>query len=146
MSTQDGAYTITYNGEVYNYRELGDELSRLGSTFRSTSDTEVILEAYRTWGEESVRRLGGMFVFAIWDDRHRRCFFARDRIGKKPFFYSVLRDGTFAFASEIKAHVPLARVSIDPCALRLFIGLQYVPAPMTGFKEIVSLLQGCCGQ
>ncbi len=142
MSTQDGAYTITYNGEIYNYRGLREELVRLGSRFTSTSDTEIILEAYRHWDKECVKRLRGMFAFALWDAQQQRCFFARDRIGKKPFFYRILEDGTFAFASEIKALIPLGPVSVDLCALRAFIGLQYVPAPMTGFRDIVSLVQG----
>ena len=138
----DGRFTIVYNGEIYNFRELREELSRLGSTFRSTSDTEVILEAYRRWGEDSVKRLRGMFAFVIWDATTRRLFFARDRIGKKPFFYRVLTNGSFAFASELKALIPLEPVTIDPAALRQFIGLQYVPPPRTGFREIVGVPQG----
>ncbi|HWR00131.1 MAG TPA: asparagine synthase (glutamine-hydrolyzing), partial [Candidatus Methylomirabilis sp.] len=142
MSTTDGKFTIVYNGEIYNFRELRDELSRLGSSFRSTSDTEVILEAYRRWGGDSVKRLRGMFAFVIWDAASRRLFFARDRIGKKPFFYRILKNGSFAFASELKALIPLEPVTADLGALRQFIGLQYVPPPRTGFNEIIGVLQG----
>lgn len=138
----DGTFTIVYNGEIYNFRELREELARLGSSFRSTSDTEVILEAYRHWGKGSVKRLRGMFAFVIWDAAAQRLFFARDRIGKKPFFYRILKNGSFAFASELKALIPLEPVTIDRGALRQFIGLQYVPPPRTGFKEITGVPQG----
>jgi asparagine synthase (glutamine-hydrolysing) len=145
MSTQDGLFTIVYNGEVYNFQELREELVKLGSTFRSTSDTEVVLEAFRRWGKDCVKRLRGMFAFAIWDASQKRLFFARDRIGKKPLFYRILKNGSFAFASEIKSLVPLEPASIDECAVRQFLGLQYVPAPLSGFKEIINVPQGYRG-
>jgi asparagine synthase (glutamine-hydrolysing) len=145
MHTEDGTLAIVYNGEIYNYQELRVELEKQGSVFRSTSDTEVILEAYRQWGGDCVKRFRGMFAFALWDAPRARLFFARDRIGKKPFFYRTLPDGTFACASEMKSLIPLAPVSVDRGALRTFIGLQYVPAPRTGFTEIHSLPQGYAG-
>jgi asparagine synthase (glutamine-hydrolysing) len=142
MHTEDGAYTIVFNGEIYNYRDLREDLERRGSSFRSRSDTEVILESYRHDGKDCVKRLRGMFAFAIWDAREKRCFFARDRAGKKPFFYRTLKDGTIAFASEMKALRFIEPVTVDESALRLFIGLQYVPAPQTGLSEIRDLPPG----
>ena len=95
---------ITYNGEIYNYIELRQELSG-GWTFQSTSDTEVILAAYDRWGEGCVEHLRGMFAFAIWDERKTKLFAARDRFGIKPFYYTV-QGGVFYFASEAKALLP----------------------------------------
>jgi asparagine synthase (glutamine-hydrolysing) len=104
MTTEDGRCWVTYNGEIYNHVELREELRGRGHRFRSASDTEVLLAAYREWGEACVTRFNGMFAFAIWDGDRRRLFCARDRMGVKPFYYSW--DGTrFAFASEIKGLV-----------------------------------------
>src|SRR4051794_11408291 len=111
MATPDGAYWITFNGEIYNYLELADELRARGCRFRSTCDTEVLLHAYAEWGEASLERLNGMFAFAIWDRRRRRLFCARDRFGVKPFYYTFA-DGAFRFASEIKA------LLVDPAVPR----------------------------
>lgn len=102
MSTAGGAHTIVFNGEIYNYRELRDELARLGCVFRTQTDTEVLLQAYVQWGPACLRRLIGMFAFAIRDERRRALFLARDFFGMKPLYY-VTVDGRFAFASEIKA-------------------------------------------
>lgn len=142
MHTPDGRFTIVFNGEIYNFRELRAELAAAGTPFHSMSDTEVILEAYRRWEQACVERLRGMFAFAIWDNETKTLFFARDRIGKKPFFYRTLKDGSFAFASEMKALLPLEQTDIDEGAVRLFVGLQYVPSPRTGFVGINSLLPG----
>jgi len=110
MQTEDGALCITYNGEIYNYREVRAQLESLGHSFRSESDTEVLLHAYQEWGEVCVNRFNGMWSFAIWDRRKQSLFCARDRFGVKPFYY-VLMGRHFFFASEIKqllggAHVP----------------------------------------
>lgn len=102
MSSADGRYTITYNGEIYNFLELRAELERKGHVFRSASDTEVILAAYREWGPEMLPRFNGMWAFAIYDNRERSLFIARDRFGIKPFLYH-LGEKRFAFASELKA-------------------------------------------
>lgn len=107
MSYADGRYWITYNGEIYNFLEVRAELEALGHRFRSESDTEVILAAYAQWGEECLSRLNGMWAFAIWDTAERTLFLARDRFGKKPLFHAELPDGGFAFASEMKALLPL---------------------------------------
>ncbi|MEZ5595322.1 MAG: hypothetical protein R3E84_02855 [Pseudomonadales bacterium] len=102
MHSADGHLTIVFNGAIYNYLELRRELIALGHPIHSYSDTEVIIYAYRQWGEQCVKRFLGMFAFAIWDRASRRLFCARDRIGIKPFYYTF--DGnTLTFASEIKA-------------------------------------------
>ncbi len=102
MGTEDGRFWITYNGEVYNAPELRRELSALGHRFRSTSDTEVVLESYRRWGRGCLERFNGMFAFAVWDRKDRTLFCARDRFGIKPFYYRQ-EHGRLLFASEIKA-------------------------------------------
>lgn len=101
MEIDDGAYVITYNGEIYNYLEIREELKGLGHQFRNQTDTEVILRAYQQWGEECLQRFNGMWSFAIWDRSRRRLFCARDRFGVKPFYYAI-HDGRFYLASEIK--------------------------------------------
>lgn len=102
MVIEDGALAITFNGEIYNYIELRAELEALGSTFSSNGDTEVILQAYRVWGDDCVSHFNGMWAFAIWDRRRQRLFASRDRIGKRPLFWSRYA-GSFRFASEAKA-------------------------------------------
>ncbi len=102
MCTQDGRYWIVFNGEVYNYIELRSELEKLGHTFISRTDTEVILAAYAQWGEGCLSRFNGMWAFAIYDCKARTLFLARDRFGVKPLYYWTSPDGFFAFASEIK--------------------------------------------
>lgn len=102
MATTDDRYVITYNGELYNFRELRVELKSRGHQFRSHSDTEVVLAAFAEWGKDSLTRLNGMFAFAIWDRAERRLFLARDRFGVKPLYW-VQAGGAFLFASEIKA-------------------------------------------
>lgn len=106
MSFADKQFWITYNGEIYNFLELRDELEGLGYKFISDSDTEVILASYAHWGEDCQFKFNGMWAFAIWDARERRLFLSRDRFGVKPlhFFYN---DRYFAFASEMKAFLAL---------------------------------------
>ena len=134
MVWADGRLRITFNGEIYNFRELRAELERDGARFRSQTDTEVILAAYDRWGTGCLERLAGMFAFAIWDEPRRRLFLARDRFGKKPLYYAV-RDGSVAFASELKALLtdPAFDRAIDPDALRIYLRYGYVPAPLTIF-------------
>lgn len=107
MSYGEGRYWITFNGEIYNFIELRAELEAKGCAFRSESDTEVILAAYVTWGEQCQLRFNGMWALAIWDTVERTLFLSRDRFGKKPLFYAELPNGDFAFASEMKALLPL---------------------------------------
>jgi asparagine synthase (glutamine-hydrolysing) len=118
---------ISYNGEVYNYPELREELAGLGHVFRSTSDTEVMLAAYRQWGEDCVRHFNGMFAFALWDAERRVLFCARDRLGVKPFYYRY-DGGVFAFASEPKALVLTQERRPEPrvAAIRDLLALDWV--------------------
>lgn len=122
MATPDGRYWITYNGELYNYIELRAELSALGYRFISGSDTEVILAAYRHWGEDAVQRFNGMWAFCIYDSEKKVCFASRDRFGVKPFYY-VDQRGFFAFASEQKAFVRsgLLRAKADRSAVHNYL-------------------------
>ena len=133
-----GDLTLTYNGEIYNYRELRKGLD---GPFRSHGDTEVLLHLYAQHGKACVQQLRGMFAFAVWDTRHRRLFAARDRLGMKPFYYRVLPDG-IAFASEIKALLELGRPAIDRLALRDYLTYKYVPEPKTAFEGIQNLPPG----
>lgn len=102
MQIGGGDYWITYNGEIYNYLEIRSELEKQGERFRTHTDTEVILRAYRVWGEECVRRFNGMWAFAIWDRKQRKLFCSRDRFGVKPFYYFIRDSSQLIFASEIK--------------------------------------------
>jgi asparagine synthase (glutamine-hydrolysing) len=113
MTSRDGRYTIVYNGEIYNFLELADELTPLGYTFSTSSDTEVLLAAYAAWGTACVQRLNGIWAFAIWDARESTLFLSRDRFGVKPLFLAE-GSGMLAFASEIKALRTLPWVSADP--------------------------------
>jgi asparagine synthase (glutamine-hydrolysing) len=107
MSYADERYHITFNGEIYNFLEIRAELESKGCHFHSQSDTEVVLAAFAVWGESCQQRFNGMWAFAIWDTQQRALFLSRDRFGKKPLFYSVVTNGGFAFASEMKAFFPL---------------------------------------
>lgn len=138
MRSADGSYTITFNGEIYNYQELRRKLEAEGARFRSTSDTEVLLHLYQRNGEKMLADLRGMFAFAIWDAPKQKLFFTRDRIGKKPFYYS-LDPRAFRFASELKALTLDQRPGVDWQSVRLFLGLQYVPSPLTGFVGLKAL-------
>jgi asparagine synthase (glutamine-hydrolysing) len=137
-----GRWWITYNGELYNFRELRAELQSDGEHFRSDSDTEVLLRLYAREGASMLRRLNGMFAFAIWDDQERRLFLARDRLGVKPLYY-LRQPGLVAFASEVKALLPyLGRVELDPAALADYLTFLWVPDPKTAFRGIEKLPAG----
>ncbi len=140
MTTPDGNVTITFNGEIYNFLELREELAQHGHRFHTRTDTEVILAAYRQWGLACVERLRGMFALAIWDAPERRLFIARDRVGKKPLHYLVDRDG-LAFASEPKAF--LADPTFTPTpnleAISAYLSYQYVPSPLSAFEGVRKL-------
>jgi asparagine synthase (glutamine-hydrolysing) len=135
LSNEDGTVWITFNGEIYNYRELRPDLEARGHRFHTQSDTETIVHLYEEYGPACVERLRGMFAFAIWDDKHKRLFLARDRIGKKPLVYRH-DPGRFLFASELKAllQCPGAPRVLDPFAVDLFLTYQYVPHPHCIFK------------
>ncbi|AGW13442.1 asparagine synthase (glutamine-hydrolyzing) [Megalodesulfovibrio gigas] len=136
MAAEDGAAVVTFNGEIYNYQEVRRELQALGRTFQTRSDTEVLLQAYLEWGVACLDRLEGMFAFALWDVRRRTLFAARDRFGKKPFFYTI-QQGVFAFASELSAleAVPWAAFSIRASTLARFLAYEYVPTPESIYAE-----------
>ncbi|HEX5436715.1 MAG TPA: asparagine synthase (glutamine-hydrolyzing) [Gemmatimonadaceae bacterium] len=132
---------IVFNGEIYNFPALRRELARNGVTFRTRTDTEVILALYEREGERCVQRLRGMFAFAIWDERHHRLVLARDRMGQKPLFYRRLPDGGLAFASEVKGLLAgrFAEPTLDLQALYHYISLRYIPDSLTLFTGIAKL-------
>jgi asparagine synthase (glutamine-hydrolysing) len=140
IGSADGRTWIVCNGEIYNFRELRRELSGIGHVFRTASDTEAVLHAYREWGEACVQRLNGMFAFAIWDAERRRLLIGRDRLGIKPLYYAA-RGGQLAFASEAKAllELPGAVREPEPAALASYFNLGYVPAPLSMFRGIAKL-------
>jgi asparagine synthase (glutamine-hydrolysing) len=144
MTSRDGRWTIVFNGEIFNYRDLRQELgSRLGPVpWRSSSDTEVVLEACSAWGvERALGRSIGMFAFALWDARERELVLARDRIGEKPLVY--FEDGrTLAFASELKALREFHGGYLDRPALEVYLALGYVPAPLAIFRKVRKLPGG----
>lgn len=129
MASSDGRSMLIFNGEIYNYRELREELKAHGATFRTDGDSEVILAAWQKWGVDCLPRLNGMFAFAIYDLGARTLFLARDRMGVKPLFLAELSDGSLAFASELKALVahPLLRREVDPLAIEDYLTWGYVP-------------------
>jgi len=143
MSTADGRHTIVYNGEVYNYRGLRQQLQASGRVFRTAGDTEVTLQAIAHWQDAALNHLQGMFSFAAWDAEKQSLLAARDHLGVKPFHYYW--DGKlFAFASELKALLehPSVPKEIDLDALGLFLECQYIPAPLTIYKQIYKLPAG----
>lgn len=136
MTDHDGRYVLTYNGEIYNYLELRSELQRSGHVFRTGTDTEVVLEAYKAWGEACLQRFNGMYAFALYDRVDQRLFCARDRYGEKPFLFSVSED-RFAFASEYKALLTLPGIRRDHDELRLLRGLQNASMGLDGDRQTV---------
>ncbi|MGQ0560261.1 MAG: asparagine synthase (glutamine-hydrolyzing), partial [Gemmatimonadota bacterium] len=131
---------VIVNGEIYNYRELAQELTALGHAFRTASDSEVAAHAYDQWGLDFLDRLDGMFALALWDGAARRLLLARDRMGEKPLYYTV-NNGQLLFASELSAliqHPAVERV-LDPAALSAYLALEYVPAPLTILRDIHKL-------
>jgi asparagine synthase (glutamine-hydrolysing) len=140
---EDQSIAIVFNGEIYNYRELREDLVRKGHRFRTTGDTEVIVHLYEEQGIECVRELNGMFAFAIWDAPKQQLFMARDALGEKPLYYTDT-GREFLFASELKALLRVGRVSkqIDPTALDDYLAYGYVPAPRTIYGSVSKLPAG----
>lgn len=140
---EDRSICIVYNGEIYNFKDVKEELISRGHIFTTQTDTEVIVHAYEEFGDDCIDNLRGMFAFAIWDERKKRLFIARDRLGIKPLYY-IHRNKIFAFASEIKAFFvsqvlePLVNIQ----ALDSYITLNYVLGPETAFKEVQKLPPG----
>ena len=140
----DRSLVMVYNGEVYNYRELREELIALGFAFRTRSDSEVVLLSYQAWGADCVKRLRGMFAFGIWDRARQTMFLARDHVGVKPMFYSLLPNGLFVFGSELKSimtHPELSR-KLNPRAVEDYFAFGYVPEPHTIFHNAYKLPPG----
>jgi asparagine synthase (glutamine-hydrolysing) len=142
LANEDESIWVVFNGEIYNYQELRRDLIARGHHFTTNSDTETLVHLYEQEGADGLRRLRGMFAFAIWDAARRRMFLARDRFGKKPLYYSVLPEGIY-FASELKClRVAGVPADIDAEALRLFFQFTFVPEPLTSFKAVRKLPPG----
>jgi len=144
VSNEDKTIWVAFNGEIYNFQEIREELKTKGHSFVSGSDTEVIVHSYEEWGLEFVNHFRGMFAFALWDDKEKQLVLARDRIGIKPLYYTLLPDGTIIFASEIKAILkyPAVKKEIELKALDCFLSLEYIISPLSIFKNIYKLQQG----
>ncbi|HZB43708.1 MAG TPA: asparagine synthase (glutamine-hydrolyzing), partial [Pyrinomonadaceae bacterium] len=139
-----GRVSVVFNGEIYNFQELRPELEARGHRFRTHSDTETIVHAYEEWGDDFVTRLRGMFAFALWDEPARTLFIARDRVGKKPLYYTLTPRGTLVFGSELKSlleHPEVGR-DIDYEALDAYLTFGYVPDPLSIFRGVEKLPPG----
>jgi asparagine synthase (glutamine-hydrolysing) len=142
MVSDDGRYVIVYNGELYNFRELGAELAAAGHTFNSRTDTEVALRAYEEWGPACLARFNGMFAFVIWDARERELFVARDRLGIKPLYYTTVGT-TFVFGSEVKALFPAGYCPVvSPVGLVEYFTFQNIFSDATLFEDVLMLPAG----
>ncbi len=145
MGSSDGRTWITFNGEIFNYKQIRSQLEKLGYIFKSKTDTEVLLYAYKEYGESCLEKLRGFFAFCIYDMEKKKLFIARDRLGLKPLKYYW--DGaSFAFASELKALLQLPWITreADPTAIDQYLTLRYVLPPLTGIKGVKKLPAGCC--
>jgi asparagine synthase (glutamine-hydrolysing) len=143
MYNEDESIAIVFNGEIYDYARLRDELAAMGHVFRNRCDTETIIHAWESWGEACVHRLEGQFAFALWDRRQGRLFCARDRLGKKPFHYAIV-GGDLVFGSEMSALATVAGLDrrIEPRAVDDFFAYGYVPEPDTIFAGVKKLPAG----
>jgi asparagine synthase (glutamine-hydrolysing) len=144
LFNEDGNVSVVFNGEIYNFQALRDELAAAGHAFRTRSDTEVIVHGWEEWGESCVERFRGMFALAVWDRRRGALFLARDRLGKKPLHYTTLDDGLLLFGSELKAlrcHPAFPR-DIDDLAVEDYFAYGYVPDPRTIFRNVFKLPPG----
>ncbi len=144
LFSEDGKVVVVYNGEIYNFQEIAEELKRLGYRFRTRCDTEVIVYAWQAWGEACVERFRGMFAFALWDRESELLFLARDRLGIKPLYYATLPDGHLIFSSELKAlllHPGLGR-DMAPEAVEDYFAYGYIPEPKTILRNAHKLAPG----
>ena len=144
LFNEDHSVVVVFNGEIYNYKELMAELEALGHTFRTKSDTEVIVHAWEQWGESSASRFQGIFAFGLWDRNQKTFFMARDQLGVKPLYYALLPDGRLIFSSELKAlrAIPELMREIDPRAVEDYFAYGYVPEPRTIYKNALKLSPG----
>jgi len=144
LFNEDGSVVVVYNGEIYNFADLAKQLAGLGHHFRTHCDTEVIVHAWEEWGDACVTRFRGMFAFALWDRNREVLFLARDRLGIKPLYYSLLPNGEFIFGSELKAlkqHSALDR-RIDEHAIEEYFALGYIPEPRSIYRNTHKLRPG----
>ncbi|HEU4903499.1 MAG TPA: asparagine synthase (glutamine-hydrolyzing), partial [Flavisolibacter sp.] len=142
MYSEDNTIVLVFNGEIYNYIELREELVQLGYTFTTTSDTEVIIKAYRTWGVDCQSRFNGMWAFALWDEAQQRLFVSRDRIGEKPLYYAV-HDQTFVFGSEIKSVLAYGVPKQPRLEMtELYLTMSFIPAPYAFYQHVSQLMAG----
>jgi asparagine synthase (glutamine-hydrolysing) len=141
MFNEDGTIAVVYNGEIYNFKELAQELRNCGHRFHSVCDTEVIVHAWEEWGADCVRRFRGMFAFALWDNNTETLFLARDRLGIKPLFYGLLADGRLIFGSELKALLcdPVLKRDFDIQSIEDYFAFGYVPDPKTIYRGVRKL-------
>ena len=146
MFNEDGRFVVVFNGEIYNYQSLTEELTAAGHTFATRSDTEVLLHGWEEWGQDLLPRLRGMFAFALWDRKTETLFCARDPFGIKPLYYYVAGDGTLLFASEIKAFLdhPAFKKRLNESQLELYLSFQYSPGEDTFFRGVKKLLPAHC--
>jgi len=137
LFNEDGSVVVVFNGEIYNFQELIPELTALGHTFHTRSDTEVIVHAWEAWGEACVERFRGMFAFALWDRNRETLFLARDRLGVKPLFYTLTDDGLLLVGSELKSLLStgLVRRELEASAIEEYFAFGYIPEPRTIFKS-----------
>ncbi len=143
MTNEDKSVWITFNGEIYNYPELKDDLLKKGHLFKSNTDTEVIIHGYEEYGAKFLDKMNGMFAFALWDNKSEKLFMARDRFGKKPLYYSLIDKGIL-FSSELKAlktHPDFVN-NLDVKALSLYFQFEYTPAPYTIYEKAFKLPAG----
>ncbi|MGB7574140.1 MAG: asparagine synthase (glutamine-hydrolyzing), partial [Thermodesulfobacteriota bacterium] len=136
LSNEDETVWVVFNGEIYNFKGLKIRLENLGHRFRTNSDTEVIVHAYEEYKEDCFQHFNGMFAIGIWDEKEKRLVLARDRLGKKPLYYSFI-NGTFLFASELKAIMlyPAFARKVDPSSLMKYLFFEFIPCPNTIFKD-----------
>jgi asparagine synthase (glutamine-hydrolysing) len=146
LSNEDGSVWVAHNGEIYNFPDLREELIKRGHTFKTRTDTETIVHSYEEWGELCIQKFRGMFAFALWDDHKKRLLIVRDRVGIKPLYYSLLenKNGTLVFGSELKTILvhPGVKRSLEPQALNLYLTFEYIPEPLSAFKNIYKLPAG----
>lgn len=143
MQNEDGTITVVFNGEIYNFEEIREELIQKGHVFKGRCDTEVIVHGYEEWGTDVVNRFIGMFAFALWDAKRQRLWLVRDRIGIKPLYY-YFKAGKLVFGSEIKCILedPAVPRRVNHAALYDYLGFEFVPAPATAFEDIYAMPAG----
>lgn len=145
IQSLNGRFTLTFNGEIYNFKEIKKELKKIGYKFKTSTDSEVVLNAYIEYGTDCLSKFNGMFAFAIWDDRKKQLFIARDRLGIKPLFYFNLPE-FFVFSSELKGLLALSSIkkNINYQSIYAYLKLGYIPEPQTLFQNIQHLPAGSC--